>query len=349
MKQEKVNRPHTVRMTSVDLKSVLGNMRCYVKLKRLNLVQLHSKVVRLKRCDVSVNGSECSKYIRDYNAMKISEILSKLVAESMHREILMQQKKTKVKKTRQNLFFHTIEETKQPQTPQEFFLRNFHLKPKYSLPKNESLDCTVTDASKTESTFIKPIKSSKSSLPVTSNDDANSQNNITSDLNKDKLSLSCENFYSVIKTESLKRKIEDSPEEESLVPVRAKRRLLDSKPPARQAHVSFIKSFQLNIQRLSVTSEPVRYLSHCKTGCQELVECTECSRKFVKVGHLRRHRSRVHGVMEECSASQSGHQGPRGDIRVTENKCAECSKLFQSPASLRRHIRTEHRGQRQGE
>ena len=77
-----------------------------------------------------------------------------------------------------------------------------------------------------------------------------------------------------------KRALEDSPEEEeeeeSLVPVQARRmRLLDSKLPPSSTKLTGVKNLEVNIHRLSVTGDPISYLSPSKVGYQELVECPD--------------------------------------------------------------------------
>ena len=417
---------------AVDLKSILGMLRCKVKLKRLNLVHHHHKVFRLKKCDISVSSNFCSEYIRksdeEYEVEKIisqrmrkgkieylvkwkgwenpedntwepianleckelideyekhiSEILSKLVSESLLREKRMEYAKTKRKKTRHNLFFYSAEENRQPQTPQEFFLQNFRLKPKYSLPKNESLD-TVDESSETASVSSTSAKSNHLKVESPSKSPIMQPSHITSIVNpesqqsmshdhetpKASESISCKTFYSVMKP---KRPLEASPEEEeSLVPVRARRmRLLDSKQPQSSTKKTGVKSLEVNIHRLSVTGDSISYLSPSKVGYQELVECPDCPRTFVKVGHLRRHQRQVHEnkvlVRSEASshyfcqpcrlpfsteASLKRHESichekkkQKGQETPIMNKCSECSKQFQSPASLKRHILVSHQG-----
>ena len=366
---------------AVELKSILGKMRCRVNLKRLNLVRHHHKVFRLKRCDISVSSSFCSEYIRAYNAKHISEILSKLISESMLREKMVEYAKTKQKKTRHNLLFYSAEETRQAETPQEFFLQNFRLKPKYSLPKNESLDTaddssetSIISSSSTNSNHLKVESFSKSPImqqsQVTSTASSETHKSMCHDLSKAKErdSISCKQFYSVIKP---KRKVDESPEEESLVPVRAKRmRLLDSKQSLGSPKLSLAKSLEVNIQRMSVTCDANHYMSPSKVSHQELIECSDCPRTFVKAGHLRRHRRHVHEVRELVGSEAPTHnfchpcrlpfsteaslkkheyichkkEKPTDAETTLNNRCSECSKQFQSPASLKRHIRTSHQG-----
>jgi len=382
-----IKKKHEKVRGAVDLRSILGMLRCKVKLKRLNLVHHHHKVFRLKRCDISVSSNFCSEYIREFNAKHISEILSKLVSESLLREKMIEYAKTKQKKTRHNLCFYSAEETRQPQTPQEFFLQNFRLKPKYSLPKNESLDTedessetAIKSSTSAKSNHLKVESSSKCPIiqpsQITSIVNSESQQSMSHDHDIPKTSesesISCKNFYSVIKK---KRPLEDSPEEEeeeeSLVPVQARRmRLLDSKLPPSTTKLTGVKNLEVNIHRLSVTGDPISYLSPSKVGYQELVECPDCPRTFVKVGHLRRHRRQVHENKELVRSEASTHHfchpcrlpfSTEASLRRHESichekkkqmdsetppksKCSECFKQFQSPASLKRHILVSHQG-----
>ena len=326
---------------------ILGRMRCKVNLKRLNLARHHHKLFKLKRCDISVSSSFCSEYIRNYNAKHISEILSKLINESMLREKMLEYAKIKQKKTRTNLFFYSAEETRKPETPQEFFLQNFHLKPKYLLHKNESPDDEIDS-----------LKKSRISSSCTKSSDMQ-PSRMTSTVDEVSQSILSHNVFNAsTKDIEAKREPKEYHEEESLVPVRAKRMFFfDSKQPLCSPNHSFVKSSEVKIKKLSVKGDYNR--------SQDLVECSD-----VKVGNLWGHRRHVNEVREFAGSNALTHnfchpcrlpfstelsfrrhesichkKEKLMDLEtILKNQCSECSKEFQSPASLKRHIRTSHQG-----
>ena len=401
------------------LLSMLGKLKCYVRLKKLNLLQIHHKVVRLKKCRIDLKLSACSDHIRQYNAKKIAEELAKLEVECQKREELILQSKNKTKKTRNSFLFHQSSDNSRPRTPQEGFLNNFSLRPQWYNNRtiiHQTLavcDDEVAQKSETEEGDNEP---SANEHIITSAIDAIDKDrlpinvdNVTEEAENEQISNSAideinhddtiiRNLDKVVENrppvhentkECLragKRKLED----DDLIPVRSKRRLLNEEqilselmkddPSSSQQNLN--RSLKVDVQKLSV-SRSITYFSPIKSCQQELVACPDCPRTFVKAGHLRKHRRRVHKVQEEdgddpdsheivdheelsegptdnyCSPCKlpfstpaslrkheavHHHKNPEESPGKEERRCAECSKQFQSSASLKRHILTEHRG-----
>ena len=401
------------------LQSMLGKLKCYVRLKKLNLIQFHHKVVRLKKCRIDVKLSACSDHIRQYNAKKIAEELAKLEVECQKREELILQSKNKTVKTRNSFLFHQSADNSRPRTPQEGFLNNFSLRPQWfhnrtiihqtlAVCDDEDEDAQKSDYEEKEGPSVNEHISTSTIDAINHDEEGVHEHSLDDEeifdsavdaidhdnlmINLDKVVENCP-LVNVSAKECLrngKRKLEDKRDDADLIPVRAKRRLLNDEeilselmndePSSSQQNLD--KSIKVRVQKLPINGS-ITYFSPIKSCQQELVACPDCPRTFVKAGHLRKHRRRVHKVQEDDGEDPNSpdivdnvelSEGPTDNYCIPcklpfstpaslrkheavhhhknteespgkeERRCGDCSKQFQSSASLKRHILTEHRG-----
>ena len=373
MKDAKMT-PCKVTFNRNNLRTMLSKLQCCVRVKRLNLIRHHHRIVRIKKCGVKVNFRPCRNFMKEEwrrkNALECSEILEQLVAESMQREKMMLEAKGKLRKTRTTMMFNNIHDDIRPSTPQEFFLNNFKLMPsKYKIQSKKIDD----DEGSEQSVEPFPSKDTDTSSENSSEEHKNEPYKIQLFPARSfyKSSKSCQaNIVEHISERENSKECEEK-EEENLVPLRSRRKLIDLKQtPERKK--KYMKPMAVNVQRLSLDLEMTN-------GSQDLISCPECQRTFVKPGHLRKHLKRVHKKITEeddsdeesvvfsdtpdtifcepCKipfstlASLRKHESIHHKVDIDnespmkeQRQCGECSKQFLCSASLKRHILTEHRG-----
>ena len=161
-----------------------------------------------------------------------------------------------------------------------------------------------------------------------------------------------------------------------MIPLRFKIKLMNERREL-QGPENNSRTMRVNLKKLS-DKKYQRHVSPQRTVHQELEQCPECPRSFVKIGHLKKHINRVHKLIidsedvvsddEELNLSSSAefqcvscniplstesslkkheaffHNKIINLVSRDTRECGECSKQFQCQASLKRHINTQHRG-----
>jgi len=347
--------PCKVKFNKSNLGSILRKLKCCVRVKRLNLIRYHHRIIRIKKCGVNVNFRPCRNFIKEEwrrkNALECSEILEKLVAESMQREKMMLEAKGKVRKTRTTMMFNHIHDDIRPSTPQEFFLNNFKLMPsKYKVQSKKKEEDEVSEESivsfpsdetdiSSRNGFSEPERKQSCESFPSSETDTISENSLA-ESRKEPYKIQLFPAKSFYKTSNIVERISETQEtkeceekeEENLVPLRPRRKLIDFKQtPERKK--KFMKPMKVDVHRLSVCVET-------PSGSQDLISCPDCQRTFVKPGHLRKHLKRVHKKTTE--EDESDEESVVFSDTPDSIFCEPCKIPFSTLASLRKHESIHH-------
>ena len=337
-----------VEISTMDIKVLLTKLKCFVRLQRLNIIQFHHKIIHVKRCRVNINKTPCTIFLKQLRANIIKELLDKLESETEQRDKLLLQGKGKVLKTRNSYLYQQGKDCTNTSSygAQESFLSNFNLMPSEDSKTNQDLP---VDHNQTKNAIEE--QSSVSKNPTASHESP------------------------IIReaAELRKRRMSESKEEEGLVPVKSKRKLLDIKQTS-EPKKYFLSSIRVELKKLNVGISSTQFYS--KSAAAETIECPECNKTFIKTGHLKNHMKAVHGDQKlvscannECPPNSNTefycspckipfstmvslrkhrivhHKISYNDVNMKETTdCQECGKHFQCLASLKRHVMTEHQG-----
>ena len=384
-----------VRLRKLDVTS-LRCFDCHVRVKRLNIVQYHQRILWIKRSEVRISYAPIRLFKQQERARMMKEMLEKLVHERELRDQLRkQQYKSKSINTRSSLMFNEAKDIESPETPQECFLQNFNLMPRWARaasiePKRSNCSEHAGDSDAVTSAGDAEMCSESSSSEPPPDDIMKqypefhiSNKSPSLELERADSSQSSreDSEKTITETRLEKRKFEgfvneEDVEEEDLIPLRFKIKLMNEKREL-PGPENNSRTMRVNLKKLS-DKKYQRHVSPQKTVHQELEQCPECPRSFVKIGHLKKHINRVHKLIidsedvvsddEELNLSSSAefqcvscniplstesslkkheaffHNKIINLVSRDTRECGECSKQFQCQASLKRHINTQHRG-----